>query len=180
MISKYEGMVIFASVGLMAFALLLLRIESIPQIVQSNIDGRSQVATLSIVDENNLNENNAMLDALGNSVNAAGELTSLIIDDVVFGTGAGAKIGDTLTVHYIGTLPDGQQFDNSRVRGLPFSFTLGENQVIKGWEKGLLGMKVGGDRILVIPSYMAYGSRTVGTIPANSVLVFAVTLLGIK
>jgi FKBP-type peptidyl-prolyl cis-trans isomerase len=83
-------------------------------------------------------------------------------------------------VHYVGTLPDGKQFDESRTRGKPFEFKLGAGQVIKGWENGLTGMKPGGKRKLVIPPAQGYGARGVpGTIPPNSPLVFEVELLDI-
>ncbi len=77
-------------------------------------------------------------------------------------------------------MQDGTEFDSSYNRNTPFSFTVGEGRVIQGWEKGLLGMKVGGQRVLVIPSDMAYGNRQVGPIPPNSVLVFAIELLEVK
>ena len=97
-------------------------------------------------------------------------------DDVV-GTGAEAKAGDTLTVHYIGTLSDGKVFDSSVDRGVPFSFVLGVQQVIRGWDEGLLGMKEGGKRTLVIAPDYGYGPNGAGPIPPNSVLIFQVELI---
>lgn len=179
MINKYEAVGIFASVGFMALALFLLRIETIPEIAQ-NFKGDTQTASVSIVDESNTNEDEALFGALKNSLDSSGEVTKLVVDDVVIGSGEGAQTGDVVTVHYVGTLQNGQQFDNSNLRGEPFSFTLGENRVITGWEQGLLGMKVGGERILVIPPQMAYGAQAVGPIPANSTLVFAIELLEIN
>ncbi|MAZ56424.1 peptidylprolyl isomerase [bacterium] len=88
--------------------------------------------------------------------------------------------GDYVTVHYIGSLPNGQQFDNSYKKGEPFSFKVGDGKVIAGWEEGILGMKVGGQRILVIPASMAYGSKAMGPIPGGSNLVFTVELLSIE
>lgn len=96
------------------------------------------------------------------------------------GTGQEAKAGNTLSVHYVGTLENGQKFDSSRDRGAPFEFTLGAQQVIPGWDFGLMGMKVGEKRKLVIPPVLAYGDRQVGSIPPNSTLIFEVELLGIK
>lgn len=84
-----------------------------------------------------------------------------------------------MTVHYIGTTQDGVRFDSSYERGTPFIFTVG-GEGYRGWEKGLIGMKVGGQRILVIPGSMAYGNRQVGTISPNATLVFAVELLKIN
>jgi FKBP-type peptidyl-prolyl cis-trans isomerase len=105
--------------------------------------------------------------------------SGLIIEDEVVGTGATAVAGDNVTVHYIGTLTNGTVFDASRNRGNQgFSFALGAGQVIKGWDEGVAGMKVGGKRKLTIPSNLAYGNQAVGgVIPANSTLIFEVELL---
>jgi peptidylprolyl isomerase len=100
--------------------------------------------------------------------------------DVVAGSGPIAAPGDRVTVHYVGTLTDGKVFDSSKDRGEPFSFVLGAGDVIKGWDQGLVGMKVGGTRRLVIAPDFAYGDRAIGPIPANSTLVFEVELLGVE
>ena len=107
------------------------------------------------------------------------ETTTLIIEDEKIGTGNEAKSGDTVTVHYVGTLTDGTIFDASRKRGdTGFTFVLGAGEVIKGWDQGVAGMKVGGKRKLTIPSDLAYGNRAVGgVIPANATLIFEVELL---
>ena len=97
------------------------------------------------------------------------------------GNGAAAKNGDTIVVHYIGTLENGTKFDSSLDRGRPFSFVLGAGQVIAGWEQGILGMQVGEKAKLTIPPELAYGNQAVGgVIPANSTLVFEVELLEVK
>ena len=105
--------------------------------------------------------------------------TGLQITDEIAGTGAEAKAGNLVTVNYIGTLTNGGKFDSSYDRNQPFSFTLGAGEVIKGWDEGVLGMKVGGKRKLVIPPSLAYGSQEVGNglIPANSTLIFEIELL---
>jgi len=101
--------------------------------------------------------------------------------DLVVGTGAEAKNGQTVRVHYTGWLKDGKKFDSSVDRGQPFEFALGRGQVIKGWDEGVAGMKVGGKRRLIIPSDLGYGSRgAAGVIPPNAELTFEVELLGIK
>ncbi len=114
-----------------------------------------------------------------NQISAAGKVETLQVIDTAVGTGAEAKAGDTITVHYIGVLPDGTVFDASQNRGQPFTFTLGGGQVIKGWDQGLLGMKVGGTRLVAIPPELAYGERAIGQIPSNASLIFQVELLSI-
>ena len=102
-----------------------------------------------------------------------------MIEDIVVGTGATADTGDTITVHYIGRFQDGSQFDSSYDRNTPFTFLLGAGQVIAGWDQGIPGMKVGGQRRLTIPPSLAYGKDGYGAIPPNSTLVFDVELLSI-
>lgn len=105
----------------------------------------------------------------------------LIIQDEVIGTGAEAKAGQQVTVNYSGTLTNGTKFDSSYDRGQPFVFTLGVGQVIKGWDEGFAGMKIGGKRKLTIPSELGYGAQGAGgVIPPNATLVFEVELLGVK
>lgn len=103
------------------------------------------------------------------------------IEVLKVGEGAEIKNGDKATVHYTGTLENGQKFDSSLDRGQPFEFFLGAGQVIKGWDLGVLGMKIGEKRKLVIPSSLGYGERGVpGAIPANATLIFEVELLKIN
>ncbi|MFH1990430.1 MAG: FKBP-type peptidyl-prolyl cis-trans isomerase [Patescibacteria group bacterium] len=97
------------------------------------------------------------------------------------GTGAVAKNGDTVSVHYVGVLENGTKFDSSVDRGTPFEFSLGAGQVIPGWDIGVEGMKIGEARRLTIPSELAYGPNGAGdVIPPNATLIFEVQLLGIK
>jgi FKBP-type peptidyl-prolyl cis-trans isomerase FkpA len=112
---------------------------------------------------------------------------SLQIEDTVVGSGAEARTGQNVRVHYTGWLHDpaaansrGRKFDSSKDRGQPFSFGLGQGQVIRGWDEGVQGMKVGGTRVLTIPPEMGYGARGAGgVIPPNATLVFEVELLGV-
>lgn len=98
------------------------------------------------------------------------------------GTGVQAKAGDTVSVHYTGTLTDGTKFDSSRDRGEPIEFALGQGRVIKGWDEGIAKMRVGDQAILVIPSAIGYGSRGAGggQIPPDATLIFIVELVDIK
>ncbi len=106
--------------------------------------------------------------------------TGLKIKDLVVGTGAEAKQGQTVSVNYKGSLENGKEFDSSYGRG-PFSFPLGQGRVIKGWDEGVEGMKIGGKRKLVIPPELGYGSRGAGgVIPPNAILIFEVELLEVN
>ena len=115
-------------------------------------------------------------------------ITSLQVTDAAAGSGAEATPGTHVRVHYTGWLYDpkapdrhGAQFDSSRDRNEPFSFTLGARQVVSGWDMGVAGMKVGGRRTLIIPSDLGYGARGAGgVIPPNATLVFDVELLGVR
>jgi len=100
--------------------------------------------------------------------------------DLSTGNGATAEPGKQVKVHYTGWLTDGTKFDSSVDRNAPFGFVLGTGQVIKGWDEGVAGMKVGGKRQLRIPPELGYGSRPVGPIPPNSTLIFDIELLDVK
>jgi peptidylprolyl isomerase len=101
------------------------------------------------------------------------------IDEVV-GTGQSPSPGKMVVVHYTGTLQNGTKFDSSRDRGTPFEFPIGIGKVIKGWDEGVMTMKVGGKRKLIVPPELGYGSEPAGEIPPNSTLIFDVELLGVK
>jgi peptidylprolyl isomerase len=107
--------------------------------------------------------------------------TGLEYVDLVVGTGAAPAAGQTVTVHYTGYLLDGKKFDSSVDRNEPFSFVIGTSQVIKGWDEGVMGMKVGGKRKLIIPADLGYGERGAGgVIPPNATLIFDVELLSLE
>jgi FKBP-type peptidyl-prolyl cis-trans isomerase FkpA len=107
--------------------------------------------------------------------------SGLIIEELVAGHGAEAVAGRYVTVHYTGWLTDGSRFDSSKDRGDPFEFPLGAGHVIKGWDEGVQGMKIGGTRKLTIPAHLGYGARGAGgVIPPDATLVFEVELLGVE
>jgi len=147
-------------------AIFLISVSALTFFILNRSEETTKSINPEIVQDNQQEEN------MENS-----ELKTEIIQE---GNGQEAKNGDTVSVHYTGTLEDGTKFDSSVDRGTPFSFKLGIGQVIKGWDLGVLGMKIGEKRKLTIPSNLAYGERGVpGTIPANATLLFDVELLGI-
>lgn len=122
--------------------------------------------------------NNPLVNSSLSTASTASASSQLISQDETAGTGEGAQLGDTLTVNYTGKLQDGTVFDTS-VGKRPIQFVLGAGQVIPGWDQGLMGMKAGGKRLLVIPPDLAYGASGYGPIPANATLIFEVDLLAI-
>jgi len=137
---------------------------------------QNQPALTAVTENNNLIANNTMSDA--NTVTTDSGLKYVQLKE---GTGATPKPGQTVSVHYTGTLENGTKFDSSRDRGKPFSFKLGAGQVIKGWDEGISNMKVGERRQLIIPPDLGYGARGAGgVIPPNATLIFDVELLKIS
>ena len=102
--------------------------------------------------------------------------------DVKVGTGPSPKLGQEVSVHYVGTLMNGTKFDSSRDHGMPFSFVIGRGNVVKGWDEGVMTMKVGGERKLIVPSELGYGEKGSpdGAIPPDATLNFDVELIGVK
>ena len=122
----------------------------------------------------------ALVRAVEAASDESGRVRRLLIADLALGNGREVKIGDTVSVHYIGVLKDGPEFDNSYKRGAPFSFKVGAGEVIPGWEQGIIGMKERGKRALVIPPESGYGAVAVGPLPANATLLFSIELLSIQ
>ena len=108
-------------------------------------------------------------------------IQDLIIEDLIVGTGSEVEAGNTISIHYSGTLENGKKFDSSYDRGVPFSTPIGVGYVIPGWDQGVIGMKVGGKRKLTIPFNLAYGEAGIpGVIPPKSTLIFELELIDIK
>ena len=127
------------------------------------------------------NNNNNTQETAASTTNMQQQSDQLQARDLVVGSGDVAVAGKQVTVNYTGTFADGKKFDSSLDPGrTPFTFTLGSGMVIKGWDIGVEGMKVGGKRILVVPPELGYGPNDYGPIPGNSTLIFEVELLGVK
>ncbi|PIT96622.1 peptidylprolyl isomerase [Candidatus Campbellbacteria bacterium CG10_big_fil_rev_8_21_14_0_10_35_52] len=163
-LNKNEKIAVFVSLAVILF---FFAAASIVGFISNKIKVDSIGANASLGELTNERDNKII------SSNA----NNMTITDISLGTGKEAKQGQILTVHYTGALEDGTKFDSSIDRNTPFRFILGAGQVIKGWEIGFFGMKVGGKRKLVIPAELAYGSQDRGNIPANSTLFFDVELL---
>mgnify|MGYP001558386632 CR=1 FL=1 len=125
-------------------------------------------------------KNGSIGDGDNNALNSF-EVEGMKVDILRQGSGAEAKVGDFVTTHYVGTLQDGTEFDSSVKRNIPYSFQLGQNRVIRGWDLGVLGMKVGEERKLTIPFELAYGPDGFPpSIPERATLTFVINLLSIS
>jgi FKBP-type peptidyl-prolyl cis-trans isomerase len=170
---------ILLSVGFMLVCVVVLVLAQVgskqDSAIAANITTTAPAPT-SLTENNILIASNTMSEA-----NVVTNPSGLKYVEVEEGTGATPESGQTVVVHYTGTLEDGTKFDSSRDRNQPFSFKIGVGQVIQGWDEGLSTMKVGGRRQLIIPSELGYGSRGAGgVIPPNATLLFDVELLDIK
>ncbi|MEH2295112.1 FKBP-type peptidyl-prolyl cis-trans isomerase [Nostoc sp.] len=170
---------IFLSVAFMLVCVVLLVVGQVGSKQNTAIAAQltqTPPAPTTVTENNILIASNTMSDA-----NVVTTPSGLKYVELKEGTGATPQPGQTVEVHYVGTLEDGTKFDSSRDRGQPFSFKIGVGQVIKGWDEGLSTMKVGGRRQLIIPPELGYGARGAGgVIPPNAILHFDVELLGVK
>ncbi|MHC5595379.1 MAG: FKBP-type peptidyl-prolyl cis-trans isomerase [Nostoc sp.] len=170
---------IFLSVAFMLVCVVLLFVGQVGSKQNTAIAAeltQTPPASTAVTENNILIAGNTMSDA-----NVVTTPSGLKYEDLKEGTGATPKPGQTVEVHYVGTLENGTQFDSSRDRGQPFSFKIGAGQVIKGWDEGVSTIKVGGLRKLIIPPELGYGARGAGgVIPPNATLIFVVELLGVK
>jgi len=156
-------------------------------LILSNQPKNSPVEEFTNIDLNQP-QNNPMTDQNNNpnvlsetSSPAMADVTELKVEDLVVGTGPEVKSGDTISIHYLGTLVDGTKFDSSYDRGQPFETQIGVGRVIPGWDQGIIGLQVGGKRRLTIPYQLAYGEEGVpGAIPPKATLIFEVELIEIK
>ena len=182
MFNKFELIGGAASILSMALALYLIQagdylaqVGEQPQIAQV-VGSNDKI----IVVPQGENANQLRADAYVAASDKKGNIKRMVVDDIKIGTGAVVQEGDTVSVHYVGKLQNGQEFDASKKRGEAFEFKVGAGRVIQGWEEGVVGMKVGGERVLVIPPEKAYGEAGIGPIPGNATLVFSIELLEIK
>ncbi len=179
---------ILISFGVMVTCILFLIVAQMTQKGEAIAAGLSQTAPVAVVQSaieptlvaqaNQLTQPEATPMTEENVVTTDSGLKYI---DIVEGTGATPQKGQTVSVHYTGTLENDTKFDSSRDRGQPFQFPLGAGRVIKGWDEGIASMKVGGQRKLIIPPDLGYGSRGAGgVIPPNATLLFDVELLGVE
>lgn len=169
---------IATSIGLIALALFFMNVKENHQKLvglQNSVDKNEAVVVSSVG-----NQRAALVTALTEAGASNQSVKKLVIDDIYLGTGPKVVNGDTVTVHYLGVLTNGTQFDNSRVRGEPFQFTVGDGRVIGGWEQGIIGMQVGGQRTLVIPPELGYGKAGSNIVPRGATMIFTIELLAIE
>jgi peptidylprolyl isomerase len=183
MFSRFEVLVGGLCVVAMATALYLVRADATTNTIATtagSLVNEEQVAGLVFVTDDERTPEVRRAEALLEATDNTNRIQRMVVEDIVVGEGDEVQSGDTVVVHYAGRLQSGEEFDNSQRRGQPFSFTVGAGQVIKGWEEGLIGMKVGGERVLVIPPDKGYGAAGIGPIPPNATLVFSIQLLDIE
>lgn len=167
-------------------ATAVLAVVAIAFFVSGSKDKRNDAKVSDSPSQQSTNSQSTMQNDKSDFTNAPAEGYVPKIDGVAIEVsveGSGDKVvkkGDTLSVHYTGTLENGTVFDSSVPRKEPFSFRIGQGMVIRGWDEGLIGMKVGEKRKLTISPEMGYGDQAIGSIPANSTLIFEVELLSIK
>jgi peptidylprolyl isomerase len=170
----------FSVLGVVVGILIGMQVQKTISPTSGSPNGQTSSPSTASADENSANASatsGAPNKPATKFVNTQTLPDGLVIQDIKIGVGATPKSGDTVTVNYIGWLANGQSFDSSYSRGQPFEFTLGQGQVIQGWDEGVATMKVGGIRQLVIPASLAYGAQGTGPIPPNATLTFYIELI---
>lgn len=162
---NYWGLVLF----IISFGIVMALLVFLPKKLSNYTVANQTTLTDNVIVDND------------STASANPSTSKLVTEDLVVGSGAEAKFGNKVTVNYLGTLTDGKKFDSSYDRNEPFSFTLGQGEVIEGWDIGVAGMKIGGKRKLTIPSELGYGPTGAGdAIPPNATLIFEVELLKVE
>ena len=174
-LDRNETIAIFSTLAIVAVLFSVIRFGGgVPAL----FEGQGQQAAVITASEGGGQA--AFGEAVRQGSNAFGRVDSLIIDDIKPGEGPAVEAGDEVSVHYIGRLEDGQEFDNSYEKGSAFTFQVGKGRVIDGWDQGLVGMRAGGQRVLVVPPELAYGRDGFGPIPPEATLIFAIELVSIN
>ena len=175
-LNKYEAGGIALSIMALSLALFLMRLDGTLDrdfYFKKGSSANQQASVINAVDLDRLP------DALSSNM-AGNRVVDMVVTDLSLGIGKEVKTGDTVTVNYIATLQNGQEFDNSYKKGETFTFKVGTGKVIAGFDEGVIGMKVGGQRVLIIPPRLAYGSKGYGPVPSNATVVYAIELVAIK
>ena len=178
--NRYETVGIVVSIAAVIGVLVASRFFPLSFLRNSAESDDTETARIITIDPGATDDTSAVRQALLEGSTGNGRITTLIIQDTTIGTGRTARLGDTVTIHYIAKENDAGEFDNTYTKGTPLSFKVGADEVIEGLEQGIIGMKEGGKRILVIPSDMGYGDIAVAPLPANATLLFSVELLTIE
>lgn len=174
LLTRYEAIGIALSIAVAVCVLALFRFLPLSDGLSSETH---QGADVVIVEDAS---DATLAHAIAEASTNTGRITKLVVQDVVPGTGRTVRVGDTVTIHYIGVVQGGTEFANTHASGSPYTFTVGAGEAIEGLERGVLDLKEGGQRILVIPATMAYGSTAVGPVPADATLLFSLELLSLE
>ncbi len=178
MFNRYELIGIGVSILVVGGVLAIVRYGGPVGVVRE--EGAQEREDVIVVDSALADADMALAQALLAGSDSRGRIRALIVQEGVIGSGREVRAGDTVTVHYVADVRGGTQFGNTRASGEPFVFQVGSGEVIEGLERGVIGMKEGGTRTLIVPASMGYGNRSVGPVPANATLIFFVELLSLK
>jgi FKBP-type peptidyl-prolyl cis-trans isomerase len=182
--SNYITIIVILVLAVSTLSIAVINDRNDNEINRLNVESSEFTEETAIVEEDSEVEQNINIENTNNNLNNMSEEnkndSGLGIEIVAEGSGVEAENGKTVAVHYTGKFEDGTVFDSSIQRGTPIEFVLGAGMVIQGWEKGILGMKVGEKRVLTIPSDLGYGEFGAGPIPGGATLIFDVELVDVK